>query len=120
LWLALLMLGTSVMLAVAQGLCARLPEGSARSLSCRAAVIALHYLQPLVRGWWRYRTRLFPAIRPAGMHLPDAAPGPGLSLSGRLDMDLWDESWLDRTQLLESLLRYLASQDWTVKTDSGW
>jgi hypothetical protein len=85
----------------------------------RAVVAGLCYLQPLVRSWRRYQTRLFcPADHRTGPE-PDAARTP-LPLTGRLTRRYWTETWQDRTELLRAAAAALADRRWGVAYDSGW
>jgi len=89
-----------------------------KSIKSRLVVAGLCYLQPLVRSWWRYRTRLFP---PLPTHEPKLQNAPlRLPLTGVRIMEFWDESWRDRTELLGSIVGYLTNHRWAARVDSGW
>jgi len=83
-------------------------------------VAVLSYLQPLVRSWARYRTRLFayrspqsdPALRKRDCeHLP---------LSGRHQVAYWTEEGYQRTEFLGLVIAYLNQHGWGKVIDSGW
>jgi O-antigen biosynthesis protein len=89
-------------------------------LGARLLVLALCYLQPLVRSWARYHTRLF-AYRPsptdAGF-LP--RPGQRLPWTGRHSALYWSPNGIERVQLLDSVIGYLNEHRWGRAIDAGW
>jgi GT2 family glycosyltransferase len=117
--IAAALLALSGGVAVLQAAQARLAPAHA-GFKARCLIAALCYLQPLVRSWARYRTRLF-AYRP-----PQASPGedPGggrrLSLGGRLAVAYWTEEGYERTELLGLVVAYLNENGWGKVIDSGW
>jgi hypothetical protein len=80
--------------------------------------MGLCYLQPLVRSWQRYRTRLF------GYRPPLATSGTsceqGLSLAGTRTVDYWSETGHGRLQLLGLVVLHLNEHRWGRTIDSGW
>jgi glycosyltransferase involved in cell wall biosynthesis len=88
-------------------------------LLSRAQIAVLCYLQPLLRSWTRYHTRLLRAHRPHVDPLPRNRP-PGLPLHGRKSLAYWDDSWHDRTELLDRLVASLDQNGWGKRLDSGW
>src|SRR5207247_1625758 len=74
------------------------PENSGPA--ARLLVMALCYVQPLVRSWVRYRTRLFsyrpPALAPDFPRWGSAC----LPLNGVRTVTYWTEEGFDRTELL--------------------
>jgi GT2 family glycosyltransferase len=116
---AAVMFGFSLLIASLQARQAPL-AAPYRSLRSRLVVAALCYLQPLVRSWQRYRTRLFPP--PISQYHKEVvtAGGARLSLNGKLALNFWDEAWRDRTELLEQITRYFSDHRWAIKVDSGW
>jgi GT2 family glycosyltransferase len=109
----------ALLVAVLQGVQARLPAGQG-GLKARAVVAALCYVQPLVRSWARYRTRLL-AYRPPRAdpeHL--AQHGQRLPLSGRRTVAYWSEEGYERTELLGLVIAYLNERGWGKTVDSGW
>jgi hypothetical protein len=86
----------------------------------RLLIMALCYVQPLVRSWQRYRTRLFtyrsPTLDPAARE----AGGPRLPLSGTRTVAFWSEEGRERTELLAKVVAYLNEHRWGKVLDSGW
>jgi GT2 family glycosyltransferase len=119
-WLAVgAMLALSLGVATLQATQARLPPQHAGFRS-RCLVAALCYLQPLVRSWARYRTRLF-SYRPP-------RPDPGhlegrrerLPLRGCRTVAYWTDQRYERTELLGLVVAYLNERGWGKVIDSGW
>jgi hypothetical protein len=119
-WLAAAaMLALSLGVAVLQASQARIPTKHA-GFRARCLVAALCYLQPLVRSWARYRTRLL-AYRPP-------RPDPGhlrgrrerLPLRGRRTVAYWTGEGYERTELLGLVIAYLNERGWGKVIDSGW
>jgi len=105
----------SCALATAQ---ARLPGGKQRFWS-RPLVCLLFFLQPIVRGWARFKWRVLAGPRRPSLDLKSqkitAASGelPETSL-------YWSDGSIDRYQFLQRILTRLDQQGWSSKTDSGW
>ena len=84
----------------------------------RALVAWLFFLQPLVRGWARYRTRLhlrsgsFPVVH-------DPAPFPRRSEVPE-QLCFWSRNGVDRYAFLKTILRNFARQNVQTTPDSGW
>jgi GT2 family glycosyltransferase len=119
-WLAVAaLLGLSLGVAVLQAAQARLAPEHA-GLRSRGIIAALCYLQPLVRSWARYRTRLC-SYRP-----PQADPRHlegrrrHLPLCGRHTAAYWTEDGYERTELLGLVIAYLNERGWGRVIDSGW
>ena len=113
------MIALSVVVATLQASQARL-ESRHDGFRARLVVTALSYLQPLVRSWTRYRTRLFAYRRPkADLEQLGSYPHP-LPLSGRRTVDYWSETWCDRTALVGLVVAYLTERGWGKTIDSGW
>lgn len=91
-----------------------------RGLCSRLLVLGLSYVQPLVRSWWRYRTRLFPPANAQTVAEALPSSGPRLPLSGRKRVEYWSETWRDRVELLESVVCRLNDLPWATRLDSGW
>ena len=113
------MLGLSLVIAGLQARQAQVPpqhDGPA----ARLLITALCYVQPLVRSWVRYRTRLF-AYRPPQAEARPAAIHPGhLSLFGNRTVAYWSEDGCQRLQLLGCVVLYLNENRWGKTLDSGW
>jgi hypothetical protein len=77
-------------------------------------------LQPLVRSWARYRTRLF-AYRPPVTD-PDLVKGGAahLPLGGCREVAYWSEGASGRTDLLGRVIAYFKERGWGMTIDSGW
>jgi O-antigen biosynthesis protein len=113
------MLLASLTVAALRAVQAPLPKEQG-GLQQRGIVAALSYVQPLVRSWWRYRTRFFPPIKTKRGGELDAMIGQPLALNGSLVVDYWDEQWRERTDLLDRVVAYLEDQRWAAEVDSGW
>jgi GT2 family glycosyltransferase len=90
-----------------------------RGASSRGVIAVLSYLQPLVRSWKRYRTRLF----------SDYARGTPVCTESQSDLGPWSKTrhlayWTeeghDRTALLQGAITALAERRWANVIDSGW
>jgi GT2 family glycosyltransferase len=119
-WIAVAaMFGLSLLVAALQAAQARLAPAH-DGPAARLLVMGLCYLQPLVRSWRRYCTRLF-AYRPP---VPDAGlrqcPARRLPLTGRHTVAYWSEDGLERLQLLGCVVVYLNEHRWGRALDSGW
>jgi O-antigen biosynthesis protein len=96
---------------------AELPKPQ-RRLWSRPLVALLFLLQPIVRGWSRYKWRLTvrrePRTRMAAAQAPDlAATDPRVAY-------YWSETPVDRLEFLRQVLRRLEDDGWQTKPDSGW
>jgi GT2 family glycosyltransferase len=113
------MLALSVGLAALQAVQARLAPAH-DGVRSRLLVAALCYLQPLVRSWSRYHTRVF-AYRPPTMppQVVDHDAGP-MPLSGVRCVEYWSEHGVGRTELLGLAVAYLDGHQWGKVIDSGW
>jgi GT2 family glycosyltransferase len=119
LFVALGMLGLSVLVAGLQAAQAKLPAAH-RGLTSRLVVAALCYAQPLARSWRRYRTRFFhPCVVVPDADLP-VRPGRPLPLSGERTVEYWSERWQDRTELLSAVTAYLTERRWAKEFGAGW
>lgn len=113
------MLAISVFIAGLQARQADLEPGYS-NLKSRIVVAALCLAQPLVRSWARYKTRLFPPpITPREEDLSETHVV-HLPMSGQQAVSYWDEAWRDRTELLDTIVRYFGDHRWAIKVDSGW
>jgi GT2 family glycosyltransferase len=134
--LVAVMLTLSAIVATLQGVQANLAPQH-EGLRARLLVIAMCYVQPLIRSWARYRTRLFsygypisPADAPwSGGQLPSSADNAptvsaindvGLAFTGRRNLAYWSELGHDRTELLGIFLAHLVENRWGTTVDSGW
>jgi GT2 family glycosyltransferase len=113
------LLSFSVGVAVLQACQARLAPEYA-GFKARCLIAALCYLQPLVRSWARYRTRLF-SYRPPRAD-PEHLEGcrERLPLCRGHTVAYWTEQGYDRTELLGLVIAYLNEHRWAKGIDSGW
>jgi GT2 family glycosyltransferase len=82
------------------------------SLRARLLVAWLAFLQPLVRGWARWRARLIPpATKPEVIQASDDKPG---------RLVFWSEKGVGRDALLPNLLHALTDSGWRYTVDPGW
>jgi hypothetical protein len=113
------MLALSLLVAALQAAQARLPAPH-DGVKARGLVAVLSYLQPLVRSWARYQTRLFAYRSPQ----PDPVQRKGdyerLPLSGRHQVAYWTEEGYQRTEFLGLVIAYLNERGWGKVIDSGW
>jgi GT2 family glycosyltransferase len=125
------MLALSLGVALLQAAQARLPTESAAGrerkgpdwllrLRSRCVVAALAYLQPLVRSWARYRTRLFAYRAPTADPQHVDGRRERLPLCGRHTVAYWTEERYERTELLGLVIAYLNERGWGKVIDSGW
>lgn len=116
------MLWLSILVAVLRALQAQLAP-KYRGVPSRVLIAALCYAQPLVRSWWRYRTRLLP------VHAPKELSN-GMRWGRRFACGIlwlrtqsatyWNEQWRDRTELLRAITERLSEQQWPLRMDPGW
>ena len=118
-WVSAGMLSSSFLVAAAQAGQTRIAPGHDHWGS-RLLVAALFYLQPLVRSWARYRTRLLSRRRPR--------PDPAIEESYRgspwlaaRSVAYWSESGgPGRVELLEQAVASMTENGWGKVLDSGW
>jgi GT2 family glycosyltransferase len=103
----------------AAGAQAALPRARRRWWS-RPLVGLLFFLQPLVRGWARYRGRLM--LRPAAMTPQPTLDSLALQAGTQslLERQYWAERPIDRLAWVADILRRLDQQGWPNKPDIGW
>jgi glycosyltransferase involved in cell wall biosynthesis len=97
------------------------PPASQRRWWSRLLVAAMHLVQPVARGWARYKSRFETHVIPEAFHSlrrawRDRTPG----LLGRRQLALWSEDSTSREKLLETILQMTAQQRWFVHVDPGW
>jgi GT2 family glycosyltransferase len=112
------MLLLSILVAALQAAQARL-DPKHEGIRSRLLIASLCYRQPLVRSWWRYRTRLLSACAP---NAGPAFPGNWSTLPRgcRRTVSYWSENGADRTQLLHRALLSFGVNRWGKILDSGW
>ncbi len=82
------------------------------TVRARILVALLAFLQPVVRGWARWKVRLFPPVSKASESESDDGKARALSF--------WSESGAGRDGLLVELFRLLQVEGWRHRSDSGW
>ncbi|MEP6662626.1 MAG: glycosyltransferase [Verrucomicrobiota bacterium] len=109
----------SVAVCVAAALQAELPKNKKRFWS-RPLVALLFFLQPIWRGWARYRGRF--SLRPTPQAAYENLESLQMKYRGeRVDyVEYWAEIWMDRLDFVRGILERLEEQGWQYKTDSGW
>jgi glycosyltransferase involved in cell wall biosynthesis len=117
--LGLASLLASIGVCIAAASCADLPRRKRRFWS-KPLVALLFFLQPIARGWARYRGRLFlPRTQLAARESLDS-----LSREQRDDVPEEVQYWLppgmDRHSFLAFLLQRLDRSAWQPRTDAGW
>ncbi len=113
------MLALSLLVAALQAAQVRLPAPH-DGLKARGLVAVLSYLQPLVRSWARYRTRLFAYRSPPPDPVQRKQDCERLPLSGRHQVAYWTEKGYQRTEFLGLVIAYLNERGWGKVIDSGW
>jgi GT2 family glycosyltransferase len=109
----------SVGICVAAGAQATLPKGKRRWWS-RPLVALLFFLQPVARGWERYRGRLqlrLPA-QPARENLDSVALRDG-TVPLR-ELQYWAEQRLTRVEFVTRIIGELDRRNWPNRSDIGW
>jgi GT2 family glycosyltransferase len=86
----------------------------------RPLVALLFLLQPVVRGWARYRSR----INPQPLPLSSQQSLDSLALrSGEQPLDevqYWAQQRMDRLDFVAAILRRLNEKGWAARSDVGW
>jgi hypothetical protein len=102
---------------LAAALQADIPAGKRRPWS-RPLVASLFFLQPIVRGWARYRARL--ELQPRSWAAE--APPQALAETGELleQFCYWSRNDVSRLEVIESLVSTLERTHWPHKNDTGW
>ena len=110
---ALLTLGLSLGICGTAGMQAALPANRTRAWS-RPLVALMFFLQPLVRGWARYKRRLLVAR-------PKTSPRHIEILSAQFTNPIcfWSRG-AERYGLIDAVQRELAQSGWEHRIDSGW
>ncbi len=117
--LAVTALALPLAICAAAGAQAVLPRSKTRSWS-RALVALLFLLQPIVRGWARYRGRLL--NHPPPLHALQSLDSLALRDSGASlkEAVYWAAAPVDRLGFVAAVLRELEQQAWPHKADIGW
>lgn len=94
---------------------------SRRRFWSRPLIALLYFLQPIVRGWSRYRGRL-----DHHQQLPQGAVDSfetlarGQALPGLKEWRYHSSNDFDRVQFLERLAKRLEHEGWRIRMDTGW
>ena len=109
----------SLAVCIAAGAQAELPKEKAKWWS-RPLVSLLFFLQPLVRGWARFQSRLM--SRPVALPSSQSRSSELLWHSPRSPNEVcyWADRPMDRLAFVRDLLRRLDLQAWPNKPDAGW
>lgn len=106
-------------LCVAAGLQAEISR-SRRRIWSRPLVAMLYFLQPVVRGWARYRGRLEAQQMPSGAVENFETMSRGQTESGLVELCYLASNDFDRTWFLGRFLKRLDAEGWQHRTDTGW
>lgn len=91
-----------------------------RRLWSRPLVALLFFLQPIVRGWERYKGRLdAPRSRLAARENLESLSRLGREQSFEY-LEYWNDRGIDRLDFLNIILERLDQRGWPTKADSGW
>ncbi|MGD0410801.1 MAG: glycosyltransferase [Verrucomicrobiota bacterium] len=117
--LAAASLGLSIGVCLAAAAQARLPRNQVRWWS-RPLVALLFFLQPLQRGWARYRGRL--RLGPAQPRSLETLESLSLQDSDRElgQAQYWSNAGVDRLEFLARILARLEKRGWQFRVDAGW
>lgn len=117
--LALTSLLISLALCGAAGARAPLSKGQ-RLWWSRPLISLLFFLQPIVRGWARYRGRL--SLRRTPLISQQTLDSVALQAGGQDlgEVSYWLEQRLDRLTFVAEILRRLDQQGWPNRSDIGW
>jgi glycosyltransferase involved in cell wall biosynthesis len=106
-------------LCVAAALQADIPRKKTTSLS-RPLVAFLFHLQPIVRGWARYRGRLQLNHLPLSAHETFDSQDVNLKAKNLIEIQYWGDYSINRMDFLQRVLVGLEEQKWHYKIDAGW
>jgi glycosyltransferase involved in cell wall biosynthesis len=114
--LAVVSIALSLAVCILAAAQAELPPTKTRIWS-RPLVACLFFLQPLVRGWSRYRTRLHLRSESSGQIQPKQ-----LSRYAAVPVQLcfWSCKGVDRYAFLKTIVRKFTQQNLLTTPDSGW
>ena len=107
-------LGVCVAVCIAAGCQAIIPSDRERFWS-RPLIVLLFFLQPLVRGWARYQTRL---------HVSDASrPKNSALVPAQIEnatLNFWSRQGTERYAFVQRIQQHLEYLGWQYRIDSGW
>ncbi|HLP78913.1 MAG TPA: glycosyltransferase [Candidatus Paceibacterota bacterium] len=86
----------------------------------RPLVGLLYFLQPIARGWARYRGRL--TVKPLTLASQESLDSLALRHSDRQlsEAQYWAQQRLERLDFLASILERLNQKGWPCRADAGW
>jgi len=113
------MISVSLAIAGLQAAQAHLPAKH-KGLKSRLLISFLCYVQPLIRSWKRYTTRISFFHGQHFISSEKTQRSRRLPLSGIQSIDYWAEDWKDRTELLNRTKSGLIAHGWKTTVDSGW
>jgi GT2 family glycosyltransferase len=123
-WIKLLPLGVASLLAsfvlcIIAAIQAEVPKRK-KTLWSRPLIALLFFLQPIERGWARYRGRLLLNQTPLSSH--GSLDSEHLKQQGAINNEVlyWSDYWMERFDLLNAILKRLDKDGWQNKTDEGW
>lgn len=117
--LAVTSLSISLAVCAAAGVQARLPRPK-RHWWSRPLVAMLFFLQPIVRGWARYRGRLLSRPTPAASLQSLDSLALHHSRRSLQYAEYWAEQRLNRLDFVAEIIARLDLQGWPNKSDVGW
>ena len=108
-----------IVICAAAGAQAALPKNKFQWWS-RPLVALLFFLQPIVRGWARYRGRI--TLRPLPLDSQDSLDAIALrgGKQSLREVEYWTEKRIERLDFVAAILRRLAEKNWPHHTDVGW
>jgi len=116
--IALAAILASIGICITAALQADLPKKQ-RHFFSRPLIAALFFLQPIVRGWARYKTQLRLRLKPSR---EPASAEPQWALGADLPDQLcfWSKNGVDRYTFISRVLAKLDAADCQTALDSGW
>lgn len=117
--LAVVSLALSLAVCALAGVQAPIPAAK-RAFWSRLLVSGLFFLQPIVRGWARYRWRLTArSVRPTTFRRTGAGR-PRWNWITRITLRYWSDGGVTRFDLLRQVFQLLDLEGWEWRKDSGW
>ncbi len=117
--LALASLSISLGVCVVAAAQAELPKKK-RRLWSRPLIALLFFLQPIARGWARYKWRLNVRSQSPVSHQKLASLPPVTDLDALETSYYWSKGEVDRFAFLRAIIARLARDGWQNKLDTGW
>jgi hypothetical protein len=108
----------TVAVCVTGALQAELPKGN-RSFWSRPLVALLFFLQPIARGWARYRENLLSQRTSLAALETDSSSGLRASRPSAT-REYWNDKSFQRLDFIAAVIEQLDKKNWPSKTDAGW